>query len=128
MTRLEQQQAACGGVGAGPQRGAHKRETMNLGFLPRAMAEHIVIASAAAVPSSSRDELDMGMPVRSDTIVWKLSSDSKRPCRQRWARSGEMDCQPQRPSSETVELDQQHNLRTLGMQNKLITHSPQQSG
>ena len=40
------------------------------------MALHIVIASAAAVASSNREALDMGMPVRSHTIVWKLSSDS----------------------------------------------------
>lgn len=36
----------------------------------------MVMASAAAVPSSSRDELDSSIPVRSDTSVWKFSSDS----------------------------------------------------
>ncbi len=40
----------------------------------------IVIASAAAVPSSSSDALAISMPVRSITIVWKLSSASSRPC------------------------------------------------
>ena len=60
--------------------GWQRDDTRNLGFLPRAMAEHMVIASAAAVPSSSREELDMGKPVRSEIIVWKLSSDSSRPC------------------------------------------------
>ncbi len=51
-------------------------ETRKVVFLPRASAEHMVIASAAAVPSSSSDELDSCMPVRSVTIVWKFSSDS----------------------------------------------------
>lgn len=36
----------------------------------------MVMASAAAVASSSRDELDMGMPVRSHTMVWKFNKDS----------------------------------------------------
>ena len=40
----------------------------------------MVIASAAAVPSSSRDALAISRPVRSDTAVWKLSSASRRPC------------------------------------------------
>ena len=39
-----------------------------------------VIASAAAVASSSSDALAIAMPVRSQTIVWKLSSASSRPC------------------------------------------------
>ena len=38
------------------------------------------IASAAAVPSSSIDALAIAMPVRSHTIVWKLTSASRRPC------------------------------------------------
>jgi len=38
------------------------------------------MASAAAVPSSSIDALAMSMPVRSQTIVWKLSNASSRPC------------------------------------------------
>ena len=37
-------------------------------------------ATAAAVPSSSRDALATSIPVRSRTIVWKLRSDSSRPC------------------------------------------------
>lgn len=36
----------------------------------------MVMASAAAVPSSSREALEMAMPVRSHTMVWKLSRDS----------------------------------------------------
>ena len=36
----------------------------------------MVMASAAAVPSSRSEALDMAMPVRSVTTVWKLSSDS----------------------------------------------------
>ena len=43
-----------------------------------------VIASAAAVASSSSDALARSSPVRSATIVWKLSSASSRP----WEISG----------------------------------------
>ena len=43
-----------------------------------------VIASAAAVPSSSSEEFDVGRPVRSPTMVWKVSSASRRP----WLISG----------------------------------------
>ena len=43
-----------------------------------------VIASAAAVPSSSREALAVGSPARSLTIVWKFSSASSRP----WEISG----------------------------------------
>jgi hypothetical protein len=50
--------------------GWHLSETKNLGFFPRFTAEHIVIASAAAVPSSRSDDCAMGMPVRSAIIVW----------------------------------------------------------
>ena len=39
-----------------------------------------VIASAAALASSSREALATASPVRSATIVWKLSSASRRPC------------------------------------------------
>ena len=45
-----------------------------------ASARHRLIASAAAVASSSSDELATGRPVRSSIIVWKLSSASRRPC------------------------------------------------
>ncbi len=41
---------------------------------------HIVIASAAAVASSSIDAFAMSIAVRSDTIVWKLMIASRRPC------------------------------------------------
>ena len=40
----------------------------------------MAIASAAAVPSSSRLALASGRAVRSLTIVWKLSKASSRPC------------------------------------------------
>ena len=43
-----------------------------------------VIASAAAVDSSSIDALAISIPVRSVTIVWKLRSASSRP----WLISG----------------------------------------
>jgi hypothetical protein len=42
----------------------------HFGFLPRAMALHIVIASAAAVASSSREALAICMPVSSQIMVW----------------------------------------------------------
>ena len=44
------------------------------------IANVIAIASAAAVPSSSSDAFATVKPVRSHTIVWKLSSASRRPC------------------------------------------------
>ena len=43
-----------------------------------------VMASAAAVPSSSSDALASASPARSATIVWKLSNASRRP----WLISG----------------------------------------
>ena len=43
----------------------------------------IVMASPAAVASSSNDALATSMPVRSRTMVWKFRSDSRRP----WAIS-----------------------------------------
>lgn len=51
-------------------------DTRKVGFLPRAMAEHMVMASAAAVASSRSEALESCMPVRSATIVWKFSWDS----------------------------------------------------
>ncbi len=41
---------------------------------------HMVMASAAAVPSSSSEALAISQPVSSATIVWKLTSASSRPC------------------------------------------------
>ena len=38
------------------------------------------MASAAAVASSSSEAFDTSIPVSSVTIVWKLMSDSSRPC------------------------------------------------
>ena len=46
---------------------------------PRAARCIKVMASAAAVPSSSIDALAISSPVRSATIVWKFSSASSRP-------------------------------------------------
>ncbi|MDT4851554.1 hypothetical protein FQZ97_857380 [compost metagenome] len=50
--------------------------------LPLDLTERLasVIASAAAVASSSMDALAMAMPVRSVTMVWKFTSASMRPC------------------------------------------------
>ena len=45
---------------------------------------HMVTASAAAVPSSSREAFATGRPVREETMVWKFMSISRRP----WAISG----------------------------------------
>ena len=39
-----------------------------------------VMASAAAVASSSMEALAIGMAVRSQTMVWKLTRASMRPC------------------------------------------------
>ena len=44
-------------------------ETRNFSFFCLERAVHMVMASAAAVASSSKEELDMGMPVRSHTMV-----------------------------------------------------------
>jgi hypothetical protein len=38
------------------------------------------MASAAAVASSSSEALAIGIAVRSQIIVWKLTSASSRPC------------------------------------------------
>ena len=38
------------------------------------------IASTTAVPSSSIDALAVVMPVRSEIMVWKLMTASRRPC------------------------------------------------
>ncbi len=47
----------------------------------RERSENIIsIASAAAVPSSSSEQLPISMPVSEMTAVWKLSSASSRPC------------------------------------------------
>ena len=44
------------------------------------MACAIAIASAAAVASSNSEALAISMPVSSQTMVWKFSSASSRPC------------------------------------------------
>ena len=45
------------------------------------MSENIIsIASAAAVASSSSEQLPISMPVSEITAVWKFSSASRRPC------------------------------------------------
>jgi hypothetical protein len=56
-----------------------RTDTRKRGFLPRATAEHSVIASAAAVASSSSDALEICMPVNSQIMVWKLRRLSRRP-------------------------------------------------
>ena len=59
-------------------------ETKNASCPGFASASKRCIASAAAVPSSSSEAFATGNPVRSMTIVWKLSSASRRP----WEISG----------------------------------------
>ena len=55
-------------------------ETKNLWpSVPDFSRWHIIIASAAAVPSSSIEALAISMPESSQTMVWKLSSASSRP-------------------------------------------------
>jgi len=51
-------------------------ETRKRGFCPRAKALHMVMASAAAVASSSSEALETGIPVKSVTMVWKFRRDS----------------------------------------------------
>ena len=63
----------------------HESATRNCGAPPVPSTRFetrasIVIASAAAVASSSSDALATSMAVRSRTIVWKLRSASSRPC------------------------------------------------
>ena len=66
--------------------GKHESATKNCGGPPTLSIRFactrcsIVIASAAAVASSSSDALATSIPVRSRTIVWKLRSASSRPC------------------------------------------------
>ena len=65
--------------------GKMSASTAKRGLLDERLARRsIVMASAAAVPSSSMEALAMSMPVRSETIVWKFSSASRRP----WLISG----------------------------------------
>jgi hypothetical protein len=55
-------------------------ETTSTVPLARTLRLASVIASAAAVASSSMLALAIAMPVRSVTRVWKLTSASMRPC------------------------------------------------
>ena len=59
-------------------RQASETKKRSLPFL--AMPWLMCMASAAAVASSSSDALAQLSPVRSITMVWKLSSASSRPC------------------------------------------------
>ena len=54
--------------------------TMMRSLLALTLRRASVIASAAAVASSSMEALAIAMPVRSQTIVWKFTSASSRPC------------------------------------------------
>ena len=53
------------------------KNTLDFDFAERLAS---VIASAAAVASSSSEALAISMPVRSASMVWKLISASMRPC------------------------------------------------
>ena len=72
-------------AGAGRQHGAGLRMQVGgdrdrVALWPCCAACAMATASAAAVASSSSEALAIGMPVRSQTIVWKFSSASSRPC------------------------------------------------
>jgi len=60
--------------------GSTSSATANVRDTDRVERRQSVIASAAAVASSSSDALAMSSPVSSATIVWKLISASSRPC------------------------------------------------
>ncbi len=64
--------------------GWHSASTKNTSPALAFTRRRSVIASAAAVASSSIDALARSIAVRSLTIVWKLSSASRRP----WEISG----------------------------------------
>ena len=74
----------CLGPGAAPPRSSAGGSARPPGRPDRSFtaltARLRFIASAAAVASSSSEALATSRPVRSDTIVWKLSSASSRPC------------------------------------------------
>ena len=55
-------------------------ETKNFSDFDLLERDANVIASAAAVPSSSSDAFAISMPVNSAHIVWKLINASMRPC------------------------------------------------
>jgi hypothetical protein len=60
--------------------GWHSASTKNVSPAAPFTRRSSVIASAAAVASSSMDALARSIAVRSLTIVWKLRSASSRPC------------------------------------------------
>lgn len=94
----------------------------NLTFLPRAMALHMVMASAAAVPSSSRLALLMGIPVRSVTTVWKFSSDSSLVPTPRSPRPAQNQDTSLRPVSHRLEV--KHG--TLPWSPRTVPQAPQE--
>ncbi len=71
LARVTMTSSVCGNTSAATNRRA---------LLLRLIRWHSVIASAAAVASSSIDALAIAIPVRSQIIVWKLTSASSRPC------------------------------------------------
>ena len=60
--------------------GKHPDDTANTVRAPPCTRRSMVMASAAAVGSSSSDAFATGMPVRSATSVWNVRSASSRPC------------------------------------------------
>ncbi len=56
---------------------ASTRKTFPLRFAVRRAS---ISASAAEVASSRVEALETSIPVRSQTMVWKVSSASRRPC------------------------------------------------
>ena len=73
--RVRRTSSVCGSVSA---------STTNRALFAFPARRSRVIASAAAVASSSSDAPATGSPVRSATVVWKVSNASSRP----WLISG----------------------------------------
>ena len=81
---LDAQRLGAGGQHRGGLRGRRRCRRPAGWPSPRTARCISVMASAAAVPSSSIDALATSRPVRSATMVWKFSSASSRP----WLISG----------------------------------------
>ena len=60
--------------------GRASASTRNTGPLRRELRRASISASAAEVDSSRVEALETSIPVRSQIMVWKVSSASRRPC------------------------------------------------
>ena len=84
LDELDAERLGPGGAAPRWSAAARRRRRRTRRLLPWPARRASVIASAAAVPSSSSEAFGDGSPVRSATMVWKLSSASSRP----WEISG----------------------------------------